>query len=158
MDRMDEGAFFGASRRFVFCASQPRALDALPLALERLFIGFPRRLRGIVAGRRATLEVAAFGWAAAWPRCNSSWRASLGGCCASAGQGAGGFHSSPHSRRTCASCQGNSRLAAIRRVKPAVSKPRGKTVNFAKIGWIARSRSTAASCDRSHSSVQRCGS
>ena len=126
----DEGAFFDASRRFVFSASRPRALDALPLALERLFIGFPRRLRGIVAGRRATLEVAALGWAASlaslqfvmarlprrllrvrWERCR-------------------GFSFVPASPRTCASRQGNSRLAAIRRVKPAVSKPRGKTVKL----------------------------
>src|SRR5271168_3319886 len=93
--------------------------------MERLFIAYfdLRRTKGHTGS-------GCIGSATACPRCNSSWHASLGGCCASAGKGAGKLLFIPASPRTCASCQGNLRLAAIRRVKPAASNPRSTLVKL----------------------------
>src|SRR6516225_11816154 len=48
----------GTLRRFGSGVFRRRPLVGSPPALERLFIGSPRALRGIVAGQRPTLEVA----------------------------------------------------------------------------------------------------
>jgi hypothetical protein len=58
LSRGREDAVSDASRRVGFSALRRCPFIALPPALERLFIPFPRRLRGIVAGRRVTPEMA----------------------------------------------------------------------------------------------------